>query len=88
RPDWCYGNVCSIEVKNYNIATNKNGLINNVVTQAIERKKNLPSGMRQEVVIDVRGQVVTAKQQAEIRRGIVEKSNGAISISSVRFKAE
>ncbi|WP_186366832.1 hypothetical protein [Yersinia aleksiciae] len=88
RPDWCHSNVCSVEVKNYNIVTNKNGLINNVAAQAIERQKNLPTGMRQEVVIDVRGQVVTAKQQVEIRRGIVEKSNGAVSISSVRFKSE
>ncbi|WP_241509803.1 filamentous hemagglutinin N-terminal domain-containing protein [Photorhabdus laumondii] len=88
RPDWCQGNVCSVEVKNYNIATNKNGLINNVAKQAIERQKNLPAGMKQEVVIDIRGQVVTAKQQAEIRRGIVEKSNGAIHSSLIRFKAE
>ncbi|WP_282183136.1 hypothetical protein [Photorhabdus hindustanensis] len=42
-------------MKNYNIATNKNGLINNVARQAIERQKNLPAGMRQEVVIDIRG---------------------------------
>ncbi|MCS4511928.1 hypothetical protein NBM50_17190, partial [Xylophilus ampelinus] len=30
RPDYCLGNVCSVEVKNYNIATNSNGLIKNV----------------------------------------------------------
>ena len=30
RPDWCQGNICSVEVKNYNITTNQSGLINNV----------------------------------------------------------
>ncbi|MCB5304504.1 hypothetical protein LH409_20210, partial [Yersinia bercovieri] len=88
RPDWCYGNVCSIEVKNYNIATNKNGLINNVVTQAIERKKNLPIGMRQEVVIDIRGQNVTENQKNMIIQGIVQKSNKIISPTDIGFKTK
>nr|WP_118988296.1 hypothetical protein [Photorhabdus sp. CRCIA-P01] len=88
RPDWCQGNVCSVEVKNYNIATNKNGLINNIVKQVIERQKNLPAGMEQRIVIDVRGQTMTFQQEAAIRKGIVEKSNGMISASSIRFKTE
>ncbi len=88
RPDWCQGNVCSVEVKNYNIATNKNGLINNVAKQAIERQKNLPAGMKQRVVIDVRGQAITAKQKMQIVQGIVQKSNGAINSSFIRFKTE
>ncbi|MGR7527198.1 adhesin [Klebsiella aerogenes] len=45
RHDWCNGNTCSEEVKNYNISTNQNGLINNVAKQAIHRQANLPEGM-------------------------------------------
>ncbi|MEY8769549.1 hemagglutinin repeat-containing protein [Erwinia sp. ACCC 02193] len=86
RPDWCQGNVCSVEVKNYNITTNKNGLINNVAKQAIERQKNLPAGMQQRVVIDTRGQTISLDQEREIIKGIVGKSNGAIDPTSIRFK--
>lgn len=88
RPDWCQGNVCSVEVKNYNITTNKNGLINNVAKQAVERQKNLPAGMQQQVVIDIRGQSVTAAERMKIVKGIVDKSNGAITPSSIRFKTK
>ncbi|PQQ40670.1 hypothetical protein C6H65_13860 [Photorhabdus luminescens] len=86
RPDWCQGNVCSVEVKNYNIATNKNGLINNVAKQAIERQKNLPAGMEQRIVIDVRGQTVSLEQEREIIKGIVQKSNGIIDPAVIEFK--
>ncbi|WP_255210183.1 hypothetical protein, partial [Erwinia persicina] len=86
RPDWCQGNICSVEVKNYNITTNKNGLINNVAKQAIERQKNLPAGMQQRVVIDARGQTISLDQEREIIKGIVGKSNGAIDPTSIRFK--
>ncbi len=86
RPDYCLGNVCSVEVKNYKIATNSNGLINNVSQQAIDRAANLPQGMTQTVVIDVRGQVVSAAQEDAVIRGIVQKSNGAISPTSISFK--
>ncbi|MQL46483.1 hypothetical protein GEA64_00055 [Photorhabdus khanii] len=86
RPDWCQGNVCSVEVKNYNIATNKNGLINNVVKQAIERQKNLPNGMKQRIVIDVRGQVVSAAQEDAIIREVVRKSDGIIKPTDIQFK--
>jgi len=78
--------VCSVEVKNYNIATNSTGLANNVAEQAILRAQNLPQGMTQTVVIDVRGQAVTAQQEFVIRRAIVQKSNGAISPSDITFK--
>ncbi|MEI7073915.1 DUF637 domain-containing protein [Pectobacterium versatile] len=88
RPDWCLGTTCSIEVKNYNLATNQNGLINIVSKQAIERQANLPTGMKQEVIIDIRGQTVTVQQRAAIRKSIVEKSNGSINLSSIRFKTE
>ncbi|WP_428945495.1 hemagglutinin repeat-containing protein [Pantoea sp. FN060301] len=86
RPDWCQGNICSVEVKNYNIEKNQSGLINNVSKQAVERQKNLPAGMRQEVVIDVRGQQITSAQEDAIIKGIVNKSNGAINPTDIQFK--
>ena len=86
RPDWCIGNVCSVEVKNYNITTNSSGLVKSVSEQAIQRAQNLPQGMTQTVVIDVRGQVVTAQQELAIRQSIVQKSNGVISPSDITFK--
>ncbi|WGL28100.1 hypothetical protein OWC53_00375 [Pectobacterium brasiliense] len=49
---------------------------------------NLPAGMKQEVIIDIRGQTVTAQQGVVIIQSIVEKSNGSISPSSIRFKTE
>jgi hypothetical protein len=49
-------------VKNYNIAKNQGGLISNVSKQAIQRAENLPQGMQQQVVIDVRGQMITAEK--------------------------
>jgi filamentous haemagglutinin family N-terminal domain len=88
RPDWCQGNICSVEVKNYNIEKNQSGLINNVSKQAVERQKNLPEGMRQDIVIDIRGQNVSATERVKIVKGIVDKSNGAITPSSIRFKTE
>ncbi|QLM83524.1 hemagglutinin repeat-containing protein [Escherichia coli] len=86
RPDWCNGNTCGIEVKNYNIATNINGLINNVSKQALHRAENLPAGMQQRIIIDVRGQIVTPNQERTIIKGIVERSNGVIAPTSIRFK--
>ncbi|GLX16244.1 hypothetical protein Pstr01_44830 [Pseudomonas straminea] len=88
RPDWCIGSVCSVEVKNYNIATNQQGLISNVSKQALQRAENLPQGMQQQVVIDIRGQAVTDAQKNAVIKGIVQKSNGALGPTDIRFKAE
>ena len=63
-------------------------MINNVSKQAVERQKNLPEGMRQDIVIDIRGQNVSATERVKIVKGIVDKSNGAIAPSSIRFKTE
>jgi len=86
RPDFCMGTTCSFEVKNYNIENNTPGLVSKVVEQAIQRQQNLPNGMVQRVVIDVRGQTVTPRQESEITKSIVSKSNGAISPTNVQFK--
>ena len=85
RPDFCMGLTCSFEVKNYNIATNSNGLINNVAQQAIDRAVNLPQGMIQTIIIDIRGQAVTDAQRNTIIQGIVQRSNGIINPTSIEF---
>nr|WP_245643846.1 hemagglutinin repeat-containing protein [Paraburkholderia oxyphila] len=87
RPDFvAQDGSSSFEVKNYNIATNSSGLVDNVAKQVIQRQANLPDGMQQQVVIDTRGQVVTDAQKISIIQGIVQKSNGIISPTSIRFK--
>ncbi|WP_233445773.1 VENN motif pre-toxin domain-containing protein [Providencia stuartii] len=88
RPDWCQGTVCSVEVKNYTIATNSKGLISNVSKQAIERQQHLPEGMKQEVIIDIRGQKVSDSEKRAVVVGIVQKSNGAIKPTDIQFKGE
>ncbi|WP_175413251.1 hypothetical protein [Pseudomonas sp. 37 R 15] len=50
-------------MKNYNIVKNQSGLISNVSNQALQRAENLPQGMQQQVVIDIRGQAVTLVQE-------------------------
>lgn len=86
RPDFCVGSACSIEVKNYDIASNTSGLVNKVVEQALERQQNLPQGMAQQVIIDVRGQVTTDAQETAIIKSIVSQSNGVISPIDIQFK--
>ena len=89
RPDFVSTDgAASFEVKNYNVATNSNGLVNNVAQQAIQRANNLPAGMEQQVVIDVRGQTVTEAQKNSIVQGIVQKSNGIISPTEIQFKTQ
>ena len=60
RPEY-YNNNHSVEVKNYNLE-NKNGkynLVNNVKKQVEQRVQNLPSGSRQTIFVDIRGQKVS-----------------------------
>ncbi|QIM62163.1 hypothetical protein A1D29_01920 [Pasteurellaceae bacterium Orientalotternb1] len=87
RPDWCDGN-CSIEVKNYNIHTNRNNLIQNIAKQAKARAKHLPKNMKQEVRIDLRGQKFSPKDIADIKKRIETKTNGIIKQQDVKFIIE
>lgn len=86
RPDWCIGEICSIEVKNYNLATNSGGLIRDVTRQALDRAVHLPEGMEQLLVIDIRGQKVTPAQRAAIVKAISENTGGVIKAPSIQFK--
>lgn len=60
-------------------------LINKVSEQAIARQVDLPQGMVQEVVIDVRGQILTDEIRRKILKDISSKSNGIIKASNIRF---
>jgi hypothetical protein len=90
RPDFVSadGKTASFEVKNYNVANNQQGLIDNVSKQAVDRAKNLPAGMEQNIVVDLRGQVVDDLQKRAIRQGIVAKSDGVISAEAISFKVD
>lgn len=86
RPDFVSrAGIASFEVKNYNIATNMRALIQNVSSQAIDRARNLPAGMRQQIIIDVRGQSMSDAQRAAIINGIVQQSNGTIQPEDILF---
>ncbi len=84
RPDVCTGG-CSIEVKNYNIANNRSGLVRNILGQVTQRADNLPVGMSQNIVIDVGGQNVSQSVRNEIMDALIQGSNGALGPSSIRF---
>jgi filamentous hemagglutinin len=86
RPDFCVGDLYTVEVKNYDIAKNMHGLIRSVSKQAIDRAKNLPEGREQRILIDIRGQVVSREQRKVVTNGIVAKSKGVISTKNIRFK--
>jgi len=86
RPDYIQGDIASFEVKNYNIETNAAGLIRNVSDQAIQRAEDLPSGMAQMIVIDIREQPANEDQQQDIVDRIVERTKGIISADSIEFK--
>ena len=85
RPDFVSadGSV-SWEVKNYNIATNSSGLINNVANQAIARAIQMPN-TTQNVAIDTTGQSVSETQVSVIRNGIAAKSNDIIGPAQIKF---
>ncbi|WLE58841.1 hypothetical protein GIY62_17295 [Burkholderia plantarii] len=89
RPDFVAADgSASFEVKNYNIAKNSSELINNIAKQAVQRQINFPAGMEQQVVIDIRGQIVTPGQRSAIVQGIVKKSNGIIGSIDIQFKTK
>ncbi|NUQ30409.1 MAG: hypothetical protein HOQ35_18090 [Acidobacteriaceae bacterium] len=67
RPDGYLPEVgVVIEVKNYDLSKGSSKLINNVVEQALRRQAELPEGLKQALVIDVRGQNVTEAQAQNI----------------------
>jgi filamentous hemagglutinin len=78
----------SFEVKNCCIQSNSSGLINNIAKQVVQRAVDLPSGMPQQVVIDMRGQTVTPGQRSTVVQGALQKSSGIIGQIDIQFKAK
>lgn len=63
-------------------------LIRNISKQIRQREENLPQGMLQRVVIDVRGQKVTVEQERDIVNGIVRRANEIIKADAIGFKGK
>ena len=75
--------VESFEMKNYKLQ-NYDNMANTIVKQVEQRRKNLPLTVtKQNIVIDARGQGITAVQEKEIIQKIIEKSNGTIKKSDI-----
>ena len=54
-----------------------------IVEQYEKRKNELSIGTRQNIVIDARGQGITAVQEKEIIQKTIDKSNGTIKKSDI-----
>jgi hypothetical protein len=67
-------NAISVEVKNYDLSKGNSNLVYNVVTQAAKRAKELPSGTKQALVIDIRGQKIGDAQLSKLFQDINSKS--------------
>ena len=74
-----------MDVKNYDVTTPQGRwrLVKDVVGQTSDRAANLPQGMRQGVVIDVRGQQVSDTLMERMLDRIVKKSNGTIQPENI-----
>lgn len=82
RPD-LYKDGFSIDVKNYNI-TNQNGrsrLIANIEKQYHQRQIHLPSGTKQAVIIDVRGQNIPTSVLNQLEQDIKRHTGPDMSVT-------
>ena len=81
RPD-LYKNTSSIDVKNYDLSSKRGqtNLINNIVSQYKKRIDNLPTGTKQTVLIDVRGQNIDDDILEKIYNDIYTKTDGNMKI--------
>jgi hypothetical protein len=81
RPDY-YKSGSSVDIKNYNVETaqGRRNLANNISKQYYQRISNLPSGTKQYVLIDVRGQSVSNFELESLYNSIMEKTNNEITI--------
>ncbi|GAA5165556.1 hypothetical protein GCM10025770_21290 [Viridibacterium curvum] len=72
-PDWVQVNgatVDAIEVKNYDLRKNKNGLIAKLTKQVNDRRAELPPGSTQQIRIDISGQKVNSTDWTTVRAAI------------------
>ena len=86
RPDLSHeGFKLSVDVKNYDVASAKGRyrLVQDVLAQATKRSPNLPPGMRQGIVIDIRGQTVSERLLDRLVDRIVKQSGGTIGPQNI-----
>jgi hypothetical protein len=91
RPD-SYGEDfnLSVEVKNYKLGTkaDQRKLIRDVIEQITDRASHLPKGVRQGVVIDARGQLISPSKLLSLRTQIAEASRGLLATDDIVFLSE
>lgn len=77
----------AFEVKRYDLSTGsrRNSLVSTVTRQAKERAQTLPSGTRQQIIIDVRGQTLSQATLRSIKDRIVKNSGGVLQPGQVSF---
>jgi RHS repeat-associated protein len=73
----------SIEVKNYSLTTEKGikSMISNVTKQVRQRQSNLPKNTTQNIVLDVRGQNLNAKQLMTIKSRLSTQTGPNTNVS-------
>lgn len=81
------GRAYAFEVKNYKVTTaaGRSRLVGNVSKQVQKRSRELPSGTRQQVVIDVRGQNISRAEMTALKSRIVDRSGGSLKQGQVSF---
>jgi RHS repeat-associated protein len=86
RPEG-YKPGASIEVKNYNLTTEKGikSMLSNVVKQVRQRQANLPKNTTQNIMLDVRGQNLGATEMQKIRSRLATQAGDKVNVS---FKTE
>ena len=67
------------------VAKNSDGLVREVARQVKARAIHLPEGMKQRIMIDVRGQSVNETLRVNLRQKLVEKCDGIISVKNIEF---
>ena len=84
RVDFVYKNKVAIEVKNWDIAKNTNGLVSNIVDQVKKRVLHLPDGMKQEIWLYIKDKKVTREMFKKVQDKIVEKCNGVLKHQDIK----
>ena len=64
------GKLEALEVKNYDLVNNANGLYSELEREVTDRVANLPEGSLQRVVLDIRGRGYNEALVEEVKRGI------------------
>jgi hypothetical protein len=85
RVDNFVDGLVASEVKNYNLTTNRTGLVKDIVDQAIKHQPHLPPGVRQVFTIDARGQTLTREMRINIEERILERTKGILSKENIKF---